>query len=343
MGFMCDNNSNLVIETSEIASNGTASYDGYSHNLYLGGNNATLRYCYIHDALHGQNFKTRGHYTELLYCYIADSQDGEIGLVDGAETAATNSHAVMIGNIVLSKPRLSGYNSGRFVQFGQDSGGQHNGTLFAFNNTFIAGDGRIQFLSANASGASIVANNNIFYGSDRTVGTLGGEISGSNNWLQSSANVAPTFASTLQGNDPGFIDCVARNLHLRSGSPCRNQGLKPLAFLDGTGTTRSGSPTMEYVNHSQNRSRPDDGHIDLGAYEYRKPVVTDIRLLGAECLIGFAAVIGSEYDLERSSNLATGVWWPVNTNIPGIDGNIQTADRDAGGHPVHFYRVRSSM
>jgi hypothetical protein len=116
MGIMCDNNSNLVIEASEICSNGTSLYDGYSHNFYLGGKSATVRFCYIHDSLYGQNFKTRAHYTELLYNYIADSQDGEVGLVDAAETAAANSHAVMIGNIVISKPRLSGYNSGRFIQ-----------------------------------------------------------------------------------------------------------------------------------------------------------------------------------------------------------------------------------
>lgn len=164
MGFMSDNNSNLLIESSEFASNGTSLYDGLSHNLYLGGNNTTVRFCYIHDALYGQNFKTRGHYTELLYNYIADSQDGEVGLVDSSATAAANSHAVMLGNFVISKPRLSGYNSGRFIQFGQDSGGQHNGTLFALNNTFLAGDGRIQFLSANVQGATIVADNNIFSG-----------------------------------------------------------------------------------------------------------------------------------------------------------------------------------
>ncbi|MCX6928657.1 MAG: right-handed parallel beta-helix repeat-containing protein [Verrucomicrobia bacterium] len=107
MGVMSDNNSNLVIEASEIASNGTSQYDGYSHNLYLGGNSATIRFCYIHDALYGQNFKTRAHYTELLYNYVADSQDGEVGLVDAVVTASPNSHAVMIGNIIVSKPRLS--------------------------------------------------------------------------------------------------------------------------------------------------------------------------------------------------------------------------------------------
>ena len=197
MGVMSDHNDDLVLESSEVSSNGTALYDGYSHNLYLGGTNATIRFCYIHDSLYGQNFKTRGHYTELLYNLIADSQDGELGLVDAAETAAANSHAVMIGNVVIGKPRLSGYNSGRFIQFGQDSGGQHNGTLFAINNTFVAGDGRIQFLSANAAGATIVANNNIFCGSDKVVGTLGGGISGSDNWLQSTATIPTNFHTFL--------------------------------------------------------------------------------------------------------------------------------------------------
>ena len=202
MGIMSDNNSNLVIEASEICSNGTSLYDGYSHNFYLGGTSATIRFCYIHDSLNGQNFKTRAHYTELLYNYIADSQDGEVGLVDSAETAATNSHAVMIGNIIISKPRLSGYNSGRFVQFGQDGGGQHNGTLYAFNNTFIAGDGRIQFLSANATGATVMAHNNILYGNDKIVGTLGGGISCSNNWAQTTTTVPATFYASTVGSDP---------------------------------------------------------------------------------------------------------------------------------------------
>ena len=343
MGIMCDNNSNLLIESSEIAFNGTALYDGYSHNLYLGGNNATLRFCHIHDALNGQNFKTRGHYTELLYCHIADSQDGEVGLVDSAETAAPNSHAVMIGNIIISKPRASGYNSGRFIQFGQDSGGQHNGTLYAFNNTFVAGDNRIQFLSANATGASVLAANNIFHGSDRLVGTLGGGITGSNNWMQSSAVVPSTFFSNILGSDPGFINRTQRNFHLISTSDCRNRGLKALTRLDGTGAARSGLPAWEYIDHLQNRPRPEDGELDVGAYEYRAPVVTGIRLIGVDCLIHFTAVTGNLYDLETRSGLAAGGWLPLIRNIPGSDGPVQVTESNGASHAIRFYRVKSSL
>jgi hypothetical protein len=342
MGIMCDSNSNLVIEASEICSNGTSLYDGYSHNFYLGGNSATIRFCYIHDSLYGQNFKTRAHYTELLYNYIADSQDGEVGLVDAAETAATNSHAVMIGNIIVSKPRLSGYNSGRFVQFGQDGGGQHNGTLYAFNNTFVAGDGRIQFLSANATGATVVARNNVFYGSDKIVGTLGGGISGSNNWMQSTATVPVTFYASTMGSDPGFVSRAARDFHLTVASACRNRGLNALLYLDGAGVAHSGLPVLEYVNHLQNRPRPSDGQADLGAYEYRVPAFSAIRLSGNDCLLDFTTVAGIQYDLQSTSNLAGNFWSPVSTNIPGTDSIIRVTDTNAAAMPTRFYRVQAS-
>ncbi len=342
MGIMSDNDSNLVIEASEICSNGTALYDGYSHNFYLGGNSATIRFCYIHDALNGQNFKTRAHYTELLYNYIADSQDGEVGLVDSSATAAANSHAVMIGNLVFSKPRLSGYNSGRFIQFGQDSGGQHNGTLYAFNNTLIAGDGRIQFLSANASGATVTACNNIFYGSGQIVGTLGGGITGSNNWLQSSATVPATFYGSIAGTAPGFVNAAARDVHLTAGSSCRNRGLNALQYLDGTGSAHSGLPTLEYVNHLQSRPRPSDGQPDVGAYEYRVPAFSSIRFDGTDCLLDFTTATNNYYDLQRTTDLSTSLWSPVITHIPGTDGTVEVTDTNAGNQPRGFYRVRVS-
>jgi hypothetical protein len=343
MGIMCDNNSNLLVQASEIASNGTALYNGYSHNFYLGGISARIQNCYIHDALYGQNFKTRGHYTELLYNYIADSQDGEVGLVDASETAATNSHAVMIGNIVISKPRLSGYNSGRFIQFGQDSGGPHNGTLFAFNNTFIAGDTRIQFLSANFSNATIIAENNVFYGSPQLVGTVGGGVSGTNDWAPSNATIPATFALTTTGTDPKFINRTARDFRLTVNSPCRNQGVNTLNYLDGAGSPHSGVPVFENLNHQQTRPRPSDNQLDQGAFEYHAPVINRIELQSTNCLVTLTADFGVNYDLQRSSNLLTAPWTPVLTNIPGTNGDLLFTDTNGAGAPLRFYRVKSSL
>ncbi|HYF49783.1 MAG TPA: PKD domain-containing protein [Planctomycetota bacterium] len=263
MGIVGDSYDNLLVESCEVFGNGSSQRSGFTHNFYLGGNRSTVRYCHIYGSTHGLNFKTRGHYTELLYNYIADSQDGEVDLVDDTMTESANSHALMIGNIIVSKPRLSGFNSARFIHFGQDSGMDHRGTLYAFNNTFVAGDSRIWFLSSNAASSSIVARNNIFFGSTN----LGdGAISGSNNWVPSGMSVPSGFAAA-SGSAPGFVNAGARDFHLASTSPCRNLGTSSLTYLDGTGASRTGTPTREYVHPLGSAARASDGQLDLGAYE----------------------------------------------------------------------------
>jgi hypothetical protein len=263
MGLQNDSSDNLLVESCEIAGNGTSLRDGYSHNVYLGGNRTTLQYCWIHDATNGLNFKTRGHYAELLYNYISDSQDGEIDLVDDPVTATANSNIVMIGNVVVSKPRLSGYNSTRFIHMGQDSGGNRLGTLYLFNNTLVAGDTRITFLSVNATGSSVVARNNIFVGS---TDLGGGAVSGSNNWIPSGMTVPGGFAGAT-GSAPGFVNPGTRDYHLISTSPCRNIGSSSLTYADATGASKSGTPTREYVHPLQSAARAADGVLDAGAYE----------------------------------------------------------------------------
>jgi hypothetical protein len=275
MGIMSDTMDNLLIDSCEVGNNGTSLHAGYTHNFYLGGTKSTIQYCYIHDSLYGQNFKTRGHYTELLYNFIADSQDGEVGLVDDTPTTLANSNAVMIGNVIAAKPRISGYNSGRFIQFGQDSGVAHNGTLFCYNNTFIAGDSRINFLDSNIAGASIVASNNIFFNST-TISTGNGPVSGSNNWMPSGAAVPAGVSNTTFGSDPGFVNAAARDFHLTSTAQCRDIAASARTYLDGNGNSLSGAPTQEYVHPLQFAARSNDGKLDIGAYEYNSGTVNPL-------------------------------------------------------------------
>ncbi|PYV41744.1 MAG: hypothetical protein DMG06_16190 [Acidobacteria bacterium] len=274
MGMMSSSNDKLLVENSEVAFNGTSRFNGYSHNFYLGGGNTTVQFCYIHDALYGQNFKTRGHYTNLLYNYIADSNEGEVGPVDATETAVPNSNMAMIGNLVISKPDRTG-NTTKFIDFGQDSGGSHNGTLYLINNTLIAGSPKIGFLSASATDSFIVAVNNIFYGSN-TIVQAGFEsrVSGNDNWIPQSATIPPGFdsASTIRGSDPGFVDALLRDYYLTSTSPCRNQGSNSTRYVDGGGFAHSVVPDFEYVRHVNNAPRLSDGLLDIGAFEDGNPL-----------------------------------------------------------------------
>ena len=273
MGMQCDSNDNLLVESSEVAFNGTSLFAGYSHNFYLNGNKTTIRYCYIHDSLWGQNFKTRGHYTELLYNTIADSQDGEIGLVDSAgNTDTANSNAVMIGNIVTCKLRGASWNHTRFIQFGQDGGGAHTGTLYAFNNTFYTADNRINFISVNATGAAGVFSNNIFLGSDILLQSGSNAITGAKNWIPNTATAPAGVTGSVTGASPGLANLAGRDYHLTAASPCIDAGASSLAYSDGSGASQSGLPATEYVNDLSSISRPTVGALDIGAYEYILPL-----------------------------------------------------------------------
>ncbi len=265
MGMMSDHCDVVLVEGCEIDHNGTVDFSGYSHNLYMGGNSITVRGCHIHSATHGQNVKSRAHFTALLYNRIENSQDGEVGLVDAPDTTTANSNAVMIGNVIISKNRGSGWNSSRFVLFGAESGNAHNGTLYFINNTCIAGVASNTFLTTSHADADLVARNNVFSGSNSLVSlTAGATAIGSGNWAPSTASIPGGFSGTVTGAAPGFVS--GSDLHLASGSLCIDIGTAGATYLDGGGVSRSAVATHTYEGLGVLTARSDSGAPDAGAY-----------------------------------------------------------------------------
>ena len=68
----------------------------------------------------------------------------------------------------------------------------------------------------------------------------------------------------MQAVDPGFVDAGSYDYHLIAGSTAIDVGTPPGASNDGTDLT----PTLQYVDQANTEDRPDDGAIDIGAYEY---------------------------------------------------------------------------
>ena len=95
----------------------------------------TLRACEVHSSLTGHNVKSRAHHNRVEYCYIHDSANREFDLVDAADTARPDSHAVLLGNIIVKDPNCGG-NRG-VIHFGQDGGKEHDGTLHLAFNTIV--------------------------------------------------------------------------------------------------------------------------------------------------------------------------------------------------------------
>lgn len=265
MGMISDNGDAILVEQCEIDHNGTADFSGYSHNLYMGGGSVTFRGCHIHSATHGQNVKSRAHFTALLYNRIEHSQDGEVGLVDASETTTANSNAVMIGNVIISKNRGAGWNSSRFVLFGSESGNAHNGTLYFMHNTCIAAVTSNTFLTISHADADLVARNNLFTGSNNLVSlTAGASAIGSGNWALTTATIPGGFTGTVTGAAPGFVS--GSDLHLASGSPCIDIGTAGATYRDGGDVSRSAVPTHTYEGLGVLSARSDSGAPDAGAY-----------------------------------------------------------------------------
>ena len=164
MGVMSNGDGSLSsavdqrIEHCRIYRNGDAARPGYNHNLYLGGTSVTLRFSEVYASLTGQNVKSRAHRTRVEYCYIHHSANREFDLVDAAETARSESDAVLLGNIIAKDPQCKG--NGAVIHFGQDGGEEHNGTLYLAFNTIVT-----HFISPvidlSAPGAKVVLAGNL--------------------------------------------------------------------------------------------------------------------------------------------------------------------------------------
>jgi hypothetical protein len=269
MGIFGNDGETVTIEACDIGFNSTIQHNGYSHNFYMSGNGVVVRNCYIHDCLYGQNFKSRAHYNELWYNWIADSNQGEVGPVDGqSATDLPHSNVLMVGNIIISKPDRTG-NRSKFILYGSELGGKHDGTLYLFHNTLIAGNARIKFVQLYDPNARLVAHNNIFFGSDQILVEAKKAISinGSHNWVPASAEVPDTFTNTVKGDFPGFLSVNERDFRLQTNSSCVDEGLENLEYIDGDGRSHQLVIDYSYMPHLKVTRRTIMGKPDLGAYE----------------------------------------------------------------------------
>jgi hypothetical protein len=91
-----------------------------------------------------------------------------------------------------------------------------------------------------------------------------------NNWISSGwheVNGVPTGTinvwDNIEGIEPGFADFPSQDFHLLSTSPCCNAALAiPSAILPDNALL------YQYVKHLGQEDRPDDGSLDIGAFEF---------------------------------------------------------------------------
>jgi hypothetical protein len=272
-GVFSNDSGTTIVEQCEVFSNGADGFAGYSHNFYMHSEHLIVGGCTIHDSHTGQNFKSRSHFTELRCNFIAASDDGEVGLVEEKGlTDRPNSNALLVGNIIVSSiNRPNGANAARFIEFGSEGNASRDGTLYLFNNTFVAGNTRNALVAMRDAKARLVCCNNIFLGTDNLVHLAQPALSvaGRNNFVGPAARAPAEFADTIKGANPGFLNLDKLDFRLRLDSPCVGRGIGKLEYEDGDGHKQTAALDHSFLPPLKLIARPAKAAPDLGAYDVK--------------------------------------------------------------------------
>ncbi len=271
--------------TSDVLISGNHVYDNgiessiYEHNSYTESFGIIFQYNHYGplrtDCL-GNNLKDRSAGTVIRYNWL-ESGNRQLDLVESDYADFVNDpsydETFVYGNVLIEP---DGAGNSQIVHYGGDGGDTsmyRSGTLYFNNNTLIStrsGNTTLFRLSTNDVDADV--RNNIIFG------TAGGAYmaicSGTgntvlqNNWLptgwtdtheSSMSGGTVTDSGNVEGTDPGFEDLGGQDFTLGSGSGC----------IGTAGSIEAPSPAVncQYTVHQSGETRPDDGAVDIGAFE----------------------------------------------------------------------------
>ncbi len=227
----------LLIEFSEFNHNGLGD-PGQTHNMYINGavTKFTLQHSYSHHATIGHNVKTRAQENYILYNRIMDETDGNSSY---AMDFSNGGLTFVIGNLVQQSPNTD---NSTMLRYGAEGlGDARTNELYVVNNTFVNDRGSGNFVF---SAAPAVLVNNLFVG--------GGNV----------LNGEGTQTTNIE-TDEGLVDRAGFDYRLEAGAAAIGAGTAPQS-AHGFDMT----PSVQYAHPMWMQLRPDDGEIDVGAYEF---------------------------------------------------------------------------
>lgn len=275
MGILTGRNpdSDILIEGSEFARNFVdyKKTGSLGHNIYIGRvRSFTLRNSYAHSGAWGHNVKSRAAETRLLYNRIVDGSDGSASYqVD----IANGGRAWLVGNVIQQGKNAENW---ALVSFGAEARAASD-QLAMVNNTVINERGSGIFLQNRSPGMATLINN-ILAGTGTPVK---GPATLRNNLIVKSVSAgivgsligsgrAGKASGELVGNftarSAGFVDPGNMDFRLTENSPARNIGVEP-GLVNGWPSR----PSAQYQHARRQVPRPNDGKIDIGAFEFAPP------------------------------------------------------------------------
>jgi hypothetical protein len=222
----------------------------------------------------------------VIACYVHDSANREFDLVDAkGDTAAAGSDALLIGNVIVKAPHCSGNRA--VIHFGQDGGGEHDGTLYLVHNTIVspfispivqlsAAKARAQLYNNIVWDGAAVQNGQVLIDVEKDAAKAEA-VKGTCNWLSSGFRGAALAALPLQQSyfgNPGhvmpFVDPAKGNYRLSKADPTI---VEKGCVLSGDALHATDGKLLQYKPPQGAESRLIESKPDLGAYEFtpRRP------------------------------------------------------------------------
>ncbi len=316
--------------------NTNASISSPTHNIYVYGGYLTLRYCYVHDPVQGQNFHIRCRNATLEYNWFARANSYEGDLMtddDFSGTGPFTQTMTLRGNVIVQK--TNPLNNSQEIAIYNDAG-LTNLTLNvrAVFNTFVGNGGSTAFIhvsNADHTHMNAEISDNILSGTTRPFlieyGTTG-IVSGKNNWLPTGATPG-VLTGTVQSTAPGFRNVAAQDYTLTNTSVC----------ISNASASVYGLPGKEYwLNETTNRQwRIRASARDIGALESTstaspvgpyspepQPVLSAVP--GTGSLVISWPMFAQDFQLEQSATLTSLGWntatYALVTNASGIVATI---------------------
>ncbi len=284
-GFFCANQtSHLLVEGNTIEDNGNVG-SIFEHNNYTEALGIVFQFNHfglLRSGAGGNNLKDRSAGTVIRYNWI-EGGNRQLDLVESDSNTLINDptyrQTFVYGNVLIERDADG---NSQIAHYGGDGGQQakyRHGTLYFHHNTVVSRrTGNTTLLRLSSSGDSADVRNNVVFvtatGNRLALLDQSGRLVATKNWLKtgwvashSGGSVNLLDNGQVTGSDPGFVDASTDNFELVAGSPCVGQGvgLLPASLPDH-------EPVLEYVRHLASRSRPDDGDVDIGAYEHNPAV-----------------------------------------------------------------------
>lgn len=251
----------VLIENSEFNQMGYG--DGSSHGFYLNARNNTLtyRYNWAHNTIMGHHVKSRAVTNYVLYNRIMDQAVQTASCNDAGTCSASvevelpcGGLSYVIGN-ALQKSVTADNNT--MVNYAAEVANVTNcpftntQELYVINNTLVSDYGpTTKFIRGAGTSPLVWAVNNIFWGAGTVL-----------TWP--SGGTQANYGNST--DDPKLQDQSLYDFHLTANSTAvQNIGVNPLTDDHGYSLI----PTRQYVYDRASMARPDDGLLDLGAFEY---------------------------------------------------------------------------